>query len=114
MLLSGRLVSFCRQAVAGGIFLAASTAALADDLAMVTTGKLLQTRLSDGLPNEPGQWRTRVQVVFNNKSQRIERRVYEYFDPVPARELDIVRYPQNVRNDKPGRVNGTGRLVWRE
>jgi hypothetical protein len=102
-----------RFAAAGLIMLAGLVQASAGVLDLVTEGKVDDTVLSDGLPNETGQWRTKVQQVFNSKTQRIERRAYEYFDPAPSQHLDLVWYPQDERADRPGRISGVGRVVWR-
>lgn len=91
-----------------------SSWARAEGLDLVIEGAAVETVLSDGLPNGTGRWQTRVQQVFDPKSQRIERRIYEYFDPTPSLQLDIVWYPRDPSADTAGRITGTGRLVWRE
>src|SRR6266705_401966 len=79
-------------AFAACITLAGLAPAPAGALDLVVEGKVDDTVLSDGLLNETGQWRTKVQQVFNSKTQRIERRGYEYFDPAPSRQLDVIWY----------------------
>jgi hypothetical protein len=111
--LRGAVLSWL-HAFAAGIILLAPFPAWAEELDLVTKGKAAETVFSDGLPNETGHWRTKVQLVFDSKTQRIERRVYEYFDPAPTRDLDIVWYPRDVGADRPGRITGIGRLVWRQ
>jgi hypothetical protein len=96
------------------IVVAISTPVLADNLALITEGAVVQRVLSDGLSTEPGHWQSKVQLVFDSKSQRITRRIYEYFDPAPSRSLDVVWYPKDEGADKPGRITGEGRLVWRQ
>jgi hypothetical protein len=96
------------------VLISARFPALAGDVDLVTEGATVETVLSDGLPNETGRWQTKVQQVFDPKSQKVERRVYDYFDPTPARQLDIVWYPQDRLADKSGHITGVGRLVWRE
>jgi hypothetical protein len=95
------------------IILAGLAPAPAGPLDLIVEGKVDDTMLSDGLPNEAGQWRTKVQQVFNSKKQRIERRVYEYFDPAPSRELDVIWYPRDESADTLGLISGVGRMVWR-
>ena len=109
-----KVVLLCLHAFAAGIILSAPFPAWAEDRDLVTEGKAVATVFSDGLPNETGQWRTKVQLVFDSKTQRIERRLYEFFDPAPARNLDVVWYPRDVGADRPGRIAGIGRLVWRQ
>ena len=104
---------FFSAVIATGWF-STSSSARAGDLDLVTEGAAVETVLSDGLPNETGRWQVKVQQVFDPKSQKVERRVYEYFDPTPGRQLDVVWYPQNPQADKSGRITGVGRLVWRE
>ena len=100
-------------AFAAWITFAGLAPAPAGPLDLVVEGKVEDAVLSDGLPNETGQWRTKVQQVFNSKTQRIERRVYEYFDPAPSRHLDVIWYPRDESADRPGRISGVGRMVWR-
>jgi hypothetical protein len=87
--------------------------AAAESLDLVTEHAVGDIVLSDGLPDNAGQWRTRVQHIFNAMTKRIERRRYEYFDPDPSRHLDVVWYPQHDRTDRPGKISGVGRMVWR-
>jgi hypothetical protein len=105
--------AFFDCALAGWITLAALVPASAGNLDLVSQGNADEAVLSDGLLNETGQWQSKVQLVFNSKTQRIERRVYRYFDPAPSRHLDVVWYPQDERADKPGPITGVGRMVWR-
>jgi hypothetical protein len=90
-----------------------SAPALAANLDFVSQGKADEDILSDGVSNEKGQWQSKVQLVFNSKTQRIERRVYRYFDPAPSRQLDMVWYPEDEQLDKAGSLTGVGRMVWR-
>jgi hypothetical protein len=110
------MTSLRHPALAILITLALSLSTSADGLdllSVLSDGKVVPTVLSDGLSNESGQWKTKVQLVFDSKSQRIVRLNYQYFDPVPSRDLDIVWYPDDEFADRPGRITGTGRLVWR-
>src|SRR5262249_21927354 len=106
--------SFGLRGIAAAILLTRSAAAIAGNLDLVTEGTVAESTFSDRLPNEGGQWRTKVQQIFDPKSQKIERRLYEYFDPAPTDQLDIVWYPEDARSDRPGRISGKGRLVWRQ
>jgi hypothetical protein len=98
---------------AAWLMLASLTPAAADPLDLVVEGKLDGAVLSDGLPNETGEWRTKVQQMFNSERQRIERRAYRYFDPAPSRQLEVTWYPRDESTDRPGRISGVGRMVWR-
>jgi hypothetical protein len=60
---------------AGLIMLNSPLAVMADNLILESGGQANQAVLSDGLLNENGQWQTKVQVIFNSRTQRIERRV---------------------------------------
>jgi len=106
--------SFGTIAFAVAIVLAGSVPILAGNLDLITEGQVVETALSDGLSNEIGQWKTKVQLVFDSKSQKIARRRYEYFDPVPSRDLDVVWYPKEESADRPGPITGVGRMVWRQ
>jgi hypothetical protein len=87
--------------------------ASSNSLDLVSEQATANAVLSDGLPDASGQWRTKVQQIFNSETRRIERRRYEYFDPDPSRHLDVVWYPQDEGKAKSGRITGTGRMVWR-
>ncbi len=39
--------------------------------------------------------------------------MYTVWDPMPSRELDFVWVPKSVRDDKEGKINGVGHLIWR-
>jgi hypothetical protein len=60
-----------------------------------------------------GQWRTRIQQVFDPASHELFRRMYTIWDPEPWRDLDFSWTPDNPPLDKPGRIDGSGHLVWR-
>ena len=108
------MTSFCSPTFAIVFMLALSSPVAADNLDLLSDGAVVQTVLSDGLSNEPGKWKTKIQLMFDSKSQKIVRRAFEYFDPTPSRHLDVTWYPDSELADRPGRITGTGRLVWRE
>jgi hypothetical protein len=60
-----------------------------------------------------GVWRTKSQSVFDPAERMLIRRMYMVWDPMPSRDLDFVWIPSSVRDDKEGKVNGVGRLIWR-
>lgn len=62
---------------------------------------------------EPGQWRSKVQQVFDPATRTLTRRVYEVWDPEPSRGLDFDWTPDRIGADRSRRINGSGRLVWR-
>ncbi len=62
---------------------------------------------------EPGQWRSKVQQVFDGRTRTLVRRAYEVWDPEPSRDLDFVWTPDRPELDRPGRINRNGHLVWR-
>ncbi|WP_172899921.1 MORN repeat-containing protein [Bradyrhizobium erythrophlei] len=98
-----------------GVYLLLSfSQVFADGASLLAEGEVVETVLSDAMPNEAGKWVTKVQQIFNSDLQRIERREYEYFDPIPSRQLDVTWYPKVFKLDKAGRITGVGRLVWRE
>ena len=60
-----------------------------------------------------GIWRTKSQPVFDPAERTLIRRMYMVWDPMPERGLDFVWIPSALRDDKEGKVNGVGRLIWR-
>jgi hypothetical protein len=62
---------------------------------------------------EPGVWRTKTQSVFDPVERTLLRRMYTVWDPAPSRDLDFVWIADSLRDDKDGKINGVGRLVWR-
>lgn len=94
--------------------------------ALVTTAWLGSRALATGEPasvatppltgpgwTERGVWRTRVQQVFDVRTHELVRRVYTVWDAAPSRDLDFVWTLDNPGVDRPGRINGSGHLVWR-
>jgi hypothetical protein len=63
---------------------------------------------------EQGQWRSKIQQVFDARTRTLTRRLYMVWDPDPSRELDFVWTPDNPAQDKEGRINGAGTLTWRD
>ncbi len=62
---------------------------------------------------ETGQWRGKIQQVFDARTRTLVRRAYEVWDPEPSRDLDFVWTPDRPEFDRSGRINGSGHLVWR-
>lgn len=62
---------------------------------------------------ETGAWRSKIQQVFDARTRTLTRRFYEVWDPEPSRDLDFVWTPERPETDRPGRINGSGHLVWR-
>jgi hypothetical protein len=62
---------------------------------------------------ETGAWRTKTQSMFDPVERTLIRRMYTVWDPMPARDLDFAWIPVSVHDDKEGKINGVGRLVWR-
>jgi hypothetical protein len=108
-----KMLSFLASTFAVALMFALSAPALAVNLDFVSQGRADEAILSDGVSNENGQWQSKVQLVFNSKTQRIERRLYHYFDPAPSRHLDVVWYPDDEQSDKAGPITGVGRMAWR-
>ena len=60
-----------------------------------------------------GEWRTKIQQIFDPATRTLSRRLYTVWDPVPARDLDFTWTPDQPASDKPGKINGAGLLIWR-
>lgn len=60
-----------------------------------------------------GQWRTKVQLVFEAASRTLVRRTFSVWDAMSARDLDFTWQPDDPEHDMAGRINGSGHLVWR-
>jgi hypothetical protein len=63
--------------------------------------------------DEHGAWRSKVQQVFDPATRTLSRRLYVVWDLVPTRDLVFSWSPDRPSVDKPGKINGTGRLTWR-
>jgi hypothetical protein len=61
----------------------------------------------------PGVWRTRTQPVFDPVERTLVRRMYMVWDAMASRDLDFVWIAGSLRDDRQGKVNGVGRLIWR-
>ena len=61
-----------------------------------------------------GQWRTRVQVMWDPVGKRAVRRLYHFWDLLAVSGLDVTWIPANLLLDREGNVSGYGRLVWRK
>jgi hypothetical protein len=62
---------------------------------------------------EEGVWRTKVQLVFDANARTLLRRAHVIWDSAPGRDLDFVWLPDSPRTDSEGKVNGSGRVLWR-
>src|SRR5918912_1239587 len=82
-------------------------------LAAVEPSVIIDPAIGGPTPTEPGQWRTKVQQVFDAATRTLSRRIYQIWDPEPSRDLDFVWTPDHPAADKPGRSNGSGHLIWR-
>lgn len=61
-----------------------------------------------------GASRSRVQLVWNDATRTLERRRYEFFDPLAEIGLDVFWEPRFPALDKAGPIDGEGVLTWRE
>src|SRR5688572_18635346 len=62
---------------------------------------------------QAGAWRHRTQLVWDTMARRLVRRQYEIWDPLAGQDWDLFWVPDDPAKDRPGRVAGRGRLVWR-
>jgi hypothetical protein len=69
--------------------------------------------LAGPVAEEKGQWRTKVQTVFEPTTRTLTRRSYSVWDAAPSRDLDFTWQPADPARDNAGRINGSGHLVWR-
>jgi hypothetical protein len=66
-----------------------------------------------GQHSAPGLWQTKSQFVFDVQEKSLIRRTYTAWNSFPLRDLDFTWTPNAVASDAPGRIEGTGRLIWR-
>lgn len=59
-----------------------------------------------------GEWRTRVQLVWDRKARQLERRRYRIWDPLAAQSFDLFWQPADPPTDTAGPINGKGVLTW--
>jgi hypothetical protein len=71
------------------------------------------TVLTGPFSEATGQWRTKVQLVFEPATPTLTRRTYTVWDASPSRDLDFTWQPADPGRDKAGRLDGQGHLVWR-
>jgi hypothetical protein len=62
---------------------------------------------------ETGVWRTKVVSLFDPVERTLVRRMYTVWDASPALDLEFTWVPNSLRDDVEGKINGTGRLIWR-
>ena len=79
----------------------------------VTESNVTATVLGLSGVDQPGRFRSQTQVIFSPASQQPERRHYEVFDPAPQLERAFTWAADDLKADKPGRITGSGRLIWR-
>jgi hypothetical protein len=61
---------------------------------------------------EPGPLKSRTQLVWNAAANRLTRRAYRAWDPLPSRDYTFVWEPEDLDTDQAGAVSGHGRLSW--
>ena len=85
------------------------------DVARATgdVGPITDPAISGPVWDERDQWRTKIQQVFDVRTRILTRRFYQVWDPEPSRDLDFLWTPDWPDTDQPGRLNGSGHLVWR-
>lgn len=66
-----------------------------------------------GPMEKTGQWRTKVQLMFEAASRTLVRRTFSLWDGMSTRDLDFTWQPDDPERDTAGRINGSGHLVWR-
>ena len=99
----------CRLSLAlSGLFIVLYSA----DLALGTPGLNLDPKISGPSRAEKGAWKTKSQSVFDPVTRSLSRRLYTVWDAEPSRDLDFSWTPDDLAKDKPGRISGTGHLVW--
>ena len=99
-----RLTSLCLLALA--TTMAAALAAEQDD-------GIGDPELAGAASVEPGAWRTKLQQVFDPATRTLSRRMYTIWDAEPSRDLDFIWKPDRLSDERPGRINGSGHLIWR-
>jgi hypothetical protein len=105
--LSAALVRFSFAAfVLSGLLPAASLAASRDNL-------IPGADIAGPAAADTGVWRTKVISVFDPVERTLVRRMYTVWDATPAVDLDFTWIPNSLRDDVEGKINGTGRLIWR-
>ena len=65
------------------------------------------------LAADAGVWRTRAQTLFDPDQRTLTRRLYTVWDPTPRPPSRLCLIPHSVRDDREGKINGVGRLIWR-
>jgi hypothetical protein len=82
-------------------------------LAATRDEAVIEPVIAGVLRSENGVWLTKTQTVFDPSVHALVRRVYTAWDAMPSRDLDFVWSPQSLADDKDGKINGVGRLIWR-
>ncbi len=62
--------------------------------------------------SEPGEWRSRSQLVWDVAQSALDRRLYTVWDPSPSDDLDFRWEPADPVAAAEGRVAGEGTVVW--
>jgi hypothetical protein len=107
------MASLGRLCLISVLALATSGALCTNSLATDEDGTVTDPRIAGPSRTEQGQWRTKVQQVFDERTRELVRRTYTIWDPEPSRDLDFVWTPDEPAAEKSGRINGNGHLVWR-
>jgi hypothetical protein len=105
---AGRLAGLLLVAFAiSGFWSVASFSAGRDDVA-------IDPEIAGPPTVETGIWRTKTQSVFDSVERTLIRRMYTVWDTAPARNLDFVWIASSSHDDKDGKINGSGQLIWRQ
>jgi hypothetical protein len=78
-----------------------------------SNGAIFDPEIAGPPSTETGVWRTKTQVLFDPVERTLVRRMYTVWDTAPSRDLDFVWVPDSPRDDRAGKINGAGRLIWR-
>lgn len=93
----------------GGIL---PTICLASDIERVPVGSLNIGEMVFEQPQD-GAWRTKSQLVWDSRLQKLNRRLIRIWDPLAQRSLDISWVSKDGISDQDGAVSGEGQIVWR-
>ena len=61
-----------------------------------------------------GAWTVRIQLVWNAKTRKLERRKVMAWRNFPGKPLDFLWIADNELDLRAGKIHGEGRLIWRE
>jgi hypothetical protein len=78
-----------------------------------SNGAIFDSEIAGPPSTETGVWRTKTQVLFDPVERTLVRRMYTVWDNAPSRDLDFVWVPDSPGDNRAGKINGAGRLIWR-